>query len=39
MKKTIILFFGMILLLNGVDLNTSENNESNKDGEYLFKLF
>lgn len=38
MKKTIILFFGMILLLNGVDLKSSENNESKKEGKYLYKI-
>jgi len=38
MKKTIMLFFGMILLLNGADLKSSENNESNRGGEYLYKI-
>jgi hypothetical protein len=35
MKKTIILLFGMLLLLNGVDFKSSENNNSNKSGKLI----
>jgi len=38
MKKTIILFFGIVLLLNGVEVKSVENNSSQKEGKYLYKI-
>jgi len=37
MKKTIILLFGVCLLLNGIELNKSENNSSKKEYKYIYK--
>jgi len=39
MKKTIILFFGIVLLLNGAEVKSVENNSSQKEGKYLSKKF
>ena len=38
MKKIIILFFGTLLLLNGVNLKSSENNSSEKSWKYMYKI-
>jgi len=38
MKKTIILFFGIVLLLNGAEVKSVENNSSQKEGKYLYKI-
>jgi len=37
MKRTIILLFGVCLLLNSLELKSSENNSSKKEWKYIYK--